>query len=90
MRLGDRPRTALCVGRWLVVLAFVVYASMPGLVAAQEFTLLDKFSLGIGGSWNGIDTRARLDSKKLGIGTEINFEEDLNLEGLRLVYEANR
>ena len=48
--------------------------------AAQEYSLFDKFSGSLEAGYVGLQTKARLDSKKLGIGTEIDFESDLDLD----------
>jgi len=41
--------------------------------------LFDKFNFRLEGSWVGLNTEIRLDSKTLGKGTTLNFEDDLNL-----------
>jgi len=52
---------------------------LPQLASSQEYPLFDKFSLRLGASQNFLNTSVRLDSKKLGIGTEIDFEDDVDL-----------
>ena len=66
----DRPRRlGLCL-----LAAGVLAAAAPGPAHAQEYSLFDRFSFALEGSWANLDTRIRLDSKQLEVGTEIHFE----------------
>jgi len=44
--------------------------------SAQDYPLFDTFSVALEGSWVKLDTHLRLDSKELGRGTELDFEND--------------
>lgn len=52
-------------------------AAPPAL--AQEYSLFDKFSIGIGMSSLSLDTRVRVDAEAIG-GSDIDFEETLGLD----------
>lgn len=75
-RIG--PVTFLLIG------AVLLGAAPHPANAQEESCLLDKFSIGIGGDWNGISTRGRVDSRRLGIGTDIDFEGDLDLDASQI------
>jgi hypothetical protein len=62
----------------LTALALVTLAASPA--TAQEYSLFDKFSVGFALNQASHDTRIRLDSKIVGIGTEIDLEDDLGLD----------
>lgn len=47
---------------------------------AQTYQLYDKLSIALEGSFIALDTHLRADSIEHGIGTEINFERDLQME----------
>ena len=54
-------------------------------VSAQEYPLIDKFTLALGGSNAGLSTEIRLDSRSLGQGTTLNFEDDLGLDASKII-----
>jgi len=63
-----------------VIFASVLCATaVPGFAQRSYEPLFDKFNLQIEGSWVAIDTSIRLDSPALGLGTTLNFENDLGL-----------
>jgi len=61
----------------------VLLLSVATPAAAQRGyePLFDKFSLRLEGSWIASSTSMRLDSELLGRGTELDFEDDLDLDG---------
>lgn len=65
-----------------IVLLIVVALGLaaPGEAQREYEPLFDKFNLKFEGSWIGLKTEIRLDSETLGLGTTLNFEEDLSLE----------
>jgi hypothetical protein len=69
------------VGCSLVLSTAVVAAALlAGGDAGASEPLFERFNLKIEGSWVALDTRVRLDSKTLGKGTTLSFEDDLNLD----------
>ena len=65
----------------------VLLLSVASPAAAQrDFEpLFDKFNLRLEGSFLGLSTQIRLDSELLGRGTVLNFEDDLDLDGSKVV-----
>jgi len=61
----------------------VLLLSVATPAAAQRGyePLFEKFSLRLEGSWIASSTSMRLDSELLGRGTELDFEDDLDLDG---------
>jgi len=61
----------------------VLLLSVATPAAAQRGyePLFDKFNLRLEGSWIATSTSMRLDSELLGRGTELDFEDDLDLDG---------
>jgi hypothetical protein len=61
----------------------VLLLSVATPAAAQRGyePLFDKFNLRLEGSWIASSTSMRLDSELLGRGTELDFEDDLDLDG---------
>jgi hypothetical protein len=70
-------RYAVVIGAVCVV--FVCMAVVPAQAQHEYEPLFDKFNLQIEGSWVDISTGIRLDSESLGVGTSLNFENDLGL-----------
>lgn len=70
-RLKRTGSVAGCVGLLLAA------SAVP--VPAQDFELYDTLSIALEGSWVGLGTTIRVDSKTLGKGTELDLESDLNL-----------
>jgi len=72
---------------------FVTLVGMFGLLlglpvspaAAQEYQLFDRFLVGLSGSIMSFDTTIRLDSERLGLGTEIDFESDFGLDSSKII-----
>ena len=64
--------------RFLALLATLLWCAASA-AEAQEYSLFDKFSGSLEASYLGLETKARVDSKRLGIGTELSFESDLDL-----------
>ncbi len=81
-KLGNITRHRQCALTCTLLLAMVLSAAPS---TAQEYSLFDRFSLALGGSSLGLSTEVRLDSSELGIGTVINFEDDLGLESSKIV-----
>ena len=52
---------------------------MPKIENGDREPLFDKFNVRLEGSWVSLKTEIRLDSKTLGEGTTLSFEDDLNL-----------
>jgi hypothetical protein len=63
----------------------VIAAAVPAQAQRDYEPLFDKFGLRIEGSWVALNTEIRLDSELLGTGTALNFEDDLNLDGNKLI-----
>jgi len=66
--------------RSLVLLAVLFLSGSTSTVHAQDRITQDTFLLEIGGWLVNFDTRARLDSERIGRGTDIDFEKDMNLD----------
>lgn len=77
----QRARASLLAPHLL--LAAAVLLTLPQALAAQEYSLFDRFSVRVGASGNSLDTSVRLDSKTLGIGTKIDFEDDVDLDSAK-------
>ena len=70
----------------LIALALIVtVAASTAPTVAQEYPLIDRFSLALTGSNIGLSTEIRLDSRELGLGTTINFEDDLGLDSSKII-----
>ena len=54
-------------------------AAHPAQAQSKFGPLFDKFNFQVEGSWVDISTEIRLDSPELGLGTSLNFENDLGL-----------
>ena len=64
----------------IVILVAVALATTTPAEAQRDYEpLFDKFNFRIEGSWVGLKTEIRLDSKTLGEGTTLSFEDDLDL-----------
>ncbi len=64
----------------LVVIAVVVLAAATPAQAQSKFgPLFDKFNFSAQASWLSTSTEIGLDSETLGMGTTLNFEDDLGL-----------
>ena len=70
-------RRALAV---IVMVGALAAGAFPGEAQEVNEPLFDKFNLKLEGSWVGLSTGVRLDSKALGRGTTLKFEDDLNLD----------
>ncbi|HSN53697.1 MAG TPA: hypothetical protein VLT32_03455 [Candidatus Sulfomarinibacteraceae bacterium] len=69
-----------------VVVAAVMLTVAPPAAAQRDFEpLFDKFNLRLEGSLVQITTEIRLDSEMLGLGTTLNFEDDLDLDNSKLI-----
>lgn len=62
---------------WLLVPAPLAGQSPEEL---RERWVLDKYSLSVSGRFNSLDTKFRVDSEELGVGTEIDAEDFLGLD----------
>lgn len=77
-----RPRLVF----WSVaLLSLATLGGQASVLAAQEYSLFDRFSVQLSGTSLGFDTQVRLDSVELGQGTTINFESDLGLDSSKIV-----
>ena len=63
----------------LAVLGLLAMGAAPAEAQRDYEPLFDKFNFRLEGSWVALSTEIRLDSKTLGEGTTLNFEDDLNL-----------
>jgi len=66
-----------------VAVALVAGSAVPG--SAQDDQIFDRFSIAAEVSWVNLDTNLRLDSKTLGVGTELDFESDGGLASSKTV-----
>ena len=80
----------------LVAAAFLSLSVPPGRAEAQsrgEFEMVkgidERFRLDLGGFFQTFSTTVRLDSEKLGTGTEVSLEDDLGLKGSQLNFRAD-
>ena len=71
--------------RAAAVCVMLTLASSALSAQQKEYSLFDRFSIGVGGSSLGLSTTIRLDSGEVGIGTSLNFEDDLGLDSSKLV-----
>ncbi len=71
-----RPAKSLIAIAAIAVLAGGLLAASPA--QAQEYSLFDKFSIGLGVSGLSFDTAIRVDALNIG-GTEIDFEDTLGV-----------
>jgi hypothetical protein len=69
---------ALCI-------AALFGASGPAEAQRAYEPLFDRFNLRLEGSWVAMSTNIRLDSEALGTGTELNFEDDLDLGSSKVI-----
>ena len=58
---------------WGLVILGLLSAAAPA--AAQEYVLFDKFNIKFEGSWVKLNTVMRIDSKTLGKGASLSFED---------------
>ena len=76
--LYESKRWSRTVG--IVILVAAALATVTPAEAQRDYQpLFDKFNFRVEGSWVGLSTEVRLDSKTLGKGTTLSFEDDLNL-----------
>ena len=71
----------------LFALFLTTLAAAP--VSAQEYPLIDKFSHSLSGANAGLSTEIRLDSRSLGQGTSLNFEDDLGLDANKIIPQVS-
>jgi hypothetical protein len=77
-------------GVWLSVTLGLLWAgSTAAAMSHSERPLFDRLSLAVEGSWATLDTSIRLDSPTLGIGTELDFEQDGGLESSEVFPSAS-
>ena len=62
-----------------VLVAVALATTTPAEAQRDYEPLFDKFNFRLEGSWVGLKTEIRLDSKTLGEGTTLSFEDDLDL-----------
>lgn len=72
-----RPPKSVVALTTCALLAGAFLAASPA--QAQPYSLFDKFSIGFGVSGLSFDTRLRVDSQRLGIGDEIDWESTLGV-----------
>jgi hypothetical protein len=85
-RLSGEPTVGRCAKRVIVSLVVLgLSAASAAPIAAQEYPLIDRFTLSLAGSNIGLSTEIRLDSRELGLGTTINFEDDLGLDSSKII-----
>ena len=63
----------------VILVAAALAAATPAEAQRSFEPLFDKFSFRLEGSWVGLKTEIRLDSRTLGEGTTLSFEDDLDL-----------
>ena len=71
----------------LLALFFTALAAVPA--SAQEYPLIDKFNLTLSGANAGLSTEIRLDSRSLGQGTSLSFEDDLGLDANKIIPQVS-
>ncbi len=82
MRESGRMRLPVLVGLCAVLLA----AGAGPAEAQRKFEpLFDTFNVRVDGSWVALTTEIRLDSEALGRGTTLSFEDDLDLDGNKII-----
>jgi len=69
----------------IIGIAGLLVLTVSAPASAQQDQLFDRFSLALEGSWVRMDTTIRLDSKVLGVGTELDFESDGGLASSKVV-----
>ena len=74
----ETKRWSRTVGVFVLVAVALTMAA-PAEAQRDYEPLFDKFNFRLEGSWVGLKTEIRLDSKTLGEGTTLSFEDDLNL-----------
>jgi hypothetical protein len=62
---------------YMTIIVLVIVFSGSRAVSAQENTIVDTLSIGVGVSLDNLDSTVRLDSKSTGTGTVIDYEKDL-------------
>ena len=82
MRVGR-----ISISTVLFALFLTTLAAAP--VSAQEYPLIDKFSLSLSGANAGLSTEIRLDSESLGQGTSLSFEDDLGLDANKIIPQVS-
>ena len=85
-----RPSCAVLTIWWRLVIALapvsLLWLLIPAPLAGQsaeelqERWVLDKYSLSVSGRFNSLDTKFRVDSDELGVGTEVDAEDFLGLD----------
>lgn len=69
----------------IITVFFLGFAAVPALAQQAGFEpLFDKFNFRLEGSFVSTDTTIRFDSKELGIGTVLSFEDDLGLDRTKM------
>lgn len=68
-----------------VVLFVLLCLPVAGRAQGSDNSLFDQYNVKLEGSWVGLNTEVRLDSKSLGIGTALRFEDDLNLDANKVI-----
>lgn len=73
----------------IVLFALFLTTVAAGPVSAQEYPLIDKFNLTLSGANAGLSTEIRLDSRSLGQGTSLSFEDDLGLDANQIIPQVS-
>jgi len=68
-----------------VLVAVALAMAAPAEAQRDYEPLFDKFNFRLEGSWVGLKTEIRLDSKTLGEGTTLSFEDDLDLRSSKTI-----
>ena len=69
----------------VILVAAALAAATPAEAQRSFEPLFDKFNFRLEGSWVGLKTEIRLDSKTLGEGTTLSFEDDLDLRSNKTI-----
>ncbi len=85
MNQSARSRHAIFRTIVFAITGLLLLSAAPAPAQEIEDPLFDKFNFKLEGSAVGMKTSIRLDSKTLGEGTTLNFEDDLGLDGSKLI-----
>jgi len=72
---------------FLTLAGVLIVVSATPLLAKQpvQTPLFDKFNFRVEATWADLSTEIRIDSELLGTGTKLNFEDDLDLDGNKVI-----
>ena len=63
-----------------IIFVIIIFCTSPAFASEESPVGMDKFKLSIGGFFSTIDSKLKINSKTIGMGTEFDIESDLGFD----------